>query len=508
MRTLRSFEKAMGIRTKFLIALLVILFIGGALMMTWLYYSSHENVQHQAIQSASILSDSIHEAVYGFMRTGQQNDLEAYLEKGSKLQSVDEIRVIRSASLEKELGERKNGYVKDALDLQALSSGQTIRKPVTVRRGEAIRIISPVLAEKTCMACHAEIKEGHVMALLRTTLIFQPDIDAMKRVLIKAGLMQAFILFIVIGAIFMLFNRLMVNPLSSLAAVADLIAHANLTQEVKIRSNDEIGKLATSFNNMTAGLKNIIKKVQEATSQITVATREILAASQEQASTAHDQSSAVEKTTSAAKELSSTSAQVGENIRKVAQVAAHAQEGMSKIKEAISKTHGMLTALGQKSKEIGKITEVIGDVADKTNLLAINASIEAALAGEQGRGFTVVASEIRKLADSTAQSTQDITALIGLIQHEISEAIQSMEQSVLGVDEETHLARQTTEKTKEIEMSANLQVSGFKQIADAMMGIDEAMKQIAAGAQQSQVSGKRLSELAIELKELASKFQL
>ena len=498
----------MRIRTKFLIALLVILSMGGALMMAWLYYSSRENVKHQAIQGASILSASIHEAVYGFMRTGQQNDLEAYLEKGSKLPSVDELRVIRSTPLEKELGERKNNYVKDELDLRVLSSGKTIRKTVTVGHGEAVRILSPVIAEKTCMACHAGIKEGDVMALLRTTLVFQPDIDAMKQVLIRTSLMQALILLIVIGAIFMLFNRLMVYPLNSLAAAADQIAHANLTQEVKVRSNDEIGRLAASFNHMMAGLKNIIKKVQEATSQITVASNEILAASQQQAATAHHQSSAVAETTTAAKELSATSVQVGESIRKVSQVAAHALTGMSKIKEAISKTHHMLIALGEKSQEIGKITGVIDDVADQTNLLAINAAIEAALAGEQGRGFTVVASEIRKLADSTAQSTQDITALIALIQHEISDAIRSMEQSVQGVDEETSLARQTTEKTKEIEMSANLQVSGFKQIAESMMSIDEAMKQIAVGAQQSQISGRRLSELAGELKTLASKFQL
>ena len=141
----------MAIRTKFMVALLIILFLGGALMVTWLYCSSHESVRRQASQGASVLSDSIHAAVYGFMKTGQQSDLEAYLEKGSKLQTVDEIRVVKSAPLEKELGAKKNDYVRDDLDREALRSGQLMRKMVTVERGEAIRIVSPIIAGKSCM---------------------------------------------------------------------------------------------------------------------------------------------------------------------------------------------------------------------------------------------------------------------------------------------------------------------------------------------------------------------
>jgi len=477
-------------------------------MMGGLYYSSHKNVEYQAIQSVGLLSDSIHDAVYGFMRAGYQKELDRYLEEGRKHQSIDEMRVIRTALLEKELGVKKDGYVKDALDRQALKSGQAIRQTVTVGRGEAIRIISPIISDKTCNACHPGFQEGDLMALLRTTLVFQSSIDTMKRDLTRAGLMQALILLIVIGVIYVFFDKLMVNPLKSLAAGVDLVSHANLTQKVKVTSHDEIGGLAVRFNGMTMELKDIIGKVQAATGQITTSSNQILISLKEQVSTARNQSASVAETTSAAQELSTTSVQVGENIRKVAQFATHALAGMSKIKDAISKTSDMLAALGEKSQKIGKITEVIDDVADKTNLLAVNASIEAALAGEHGRGFTVVAMEIRKLADSTAASTKDITALIELIQQEMCKAIVSMEQSVQGVDEETRLAHQTMAKTNEIEMSANQQIAGFKQIALAMRNIDEAMRQVAVGSEQSQISVKQLNELAGELKQLVSKFTL
>ncbi len=304
-----------------------------------------------------------------------------------------------------------------------------------------------------------------------------------------------------------------VTPIIAIAQIAQWVEAGDLThnvEESKIKAGegDEVGNLAAGFRSMVTGLRTILLKVQEATRQITSAGTEILAASQEQASAAREQSSAVAETTSAAKELSATSEAVGESIKKVAQVASHALAGMAKIKESIDRTNELLTSLGEKSQKIGKITELIDDVADQTNLLAVNASIEAARAGEQGRGFMVVADEIRRLADSTAKSTKDITALIELIQHEMSNAILSMEKSILSVDEEARLAQQTTEKSKEIAMSANQQVSGAKQIADAMMNIDETMKQVAEGALQSQASVKQLTTLAAELNQLASKFKL
>ena len=298
------------------------------------------------------------------------------------------------------------------------------------------------------------------------------------------------------------------NPIMRLANFAEEVAKGDLTKTISVKNGDEIGVLANSFNTMVKGLAVVLVKMQDAVNQIASAGNEIAAASQQQAAGAREQSSARSETTSAATELSKSAEQVGENIKTVSQAAHHALDGMATIKGLLGSTNTIISSLSERSQKIGNITELIDDVADRTNLLAVNAAIEAARAGEQGRGFTVVADEIRKLSDSTAKSTKDITALIEIIQHEISNVIMSMEKSVNSVDEEVQLSKNVAESSKEISMSANQQMSGSKQIADAMVNINDAMKQIASGAQQSQVAAKQLTTLAQELKGVAGNFKL
>lgn len=297
-------------------------------------------------------------------------------------------------------------------------------------------------------------------------------------------------------------------PLKKLIQSMQKGATGDLRSRVHLQTNDEMKDLGDEFNTFMEKLNAFIKRIHDVTYQLTAASKELLRTSEEQSTGVSEQAASVTETSAAAEEMSKSAMQIGDNIKIILDAAIHALEGMMKIKDSIEDTNGSISSLDEKSRQIGSIIELIDDVADQTNLLAVNAAIEAARAGEQGRGFTVVADEIRKLSDSTAKSTGEITALIEVIQHQMGNAIIAMDQSIHNVDIELHASEETAGKAKEITMAVNQQTNGANQIAAAMGNIDATMKQISQGSQQSQVAANQLTAIAGELKDSTDQFKI
>ncbi len=238
-------------------------------------------------------------------------------------------------------------------------------------------------------------------------------------------------------------NIILVSRLRRIAEVASEISDRNLTHSCNMESHDTVGEIIVSFNKMASNLRELIGeiggmsgRVEKDTRDIQVQVDEIRGRLSSQHESSRQISRGMEHLSETVSDISNTAEQAAESSR-TAVVAAHAGSsivsetinGMSGIQQIVSKVSGDINQLGQRSDEIGEIVAVIRGIADQTNLLALNAAIEAARAGEQGRGFAVVADEVRKLAEKTGGATGEISQMISAIQQQVRQTVLSMEQS-------------------------------------------------------------------------------
>ncbi|MBJ2246215.1 methyl-accepting chemotaxis protein [Pseudomonas haemolytica] len=333
-----------------------------------------------------------------------------------------------------------------------------------------------------------------------------------------------------------LLTRSITLPIARALEAAEEVAEGNLTRPITVDGNDEAGRLLAAMAKMQTKLRDTLQRIAGSATQLASAAEELNAVTDESARGLTQQNNEIEQAATAVNEMTSAVEEVARNAVSTSEASRNATtsagDGRDLVQETVSAiermsadvqaTASLIGDLANESRDIGKVLDVIRGLADQTNLLALNAAIEAARAGEAGRGFAVVADEVRALAHRTQQSTSEIERMIGSIQTGTEHAVDSMRNSTERAESTLNIAKgagmsldtintaivEINERNLVIASAAEEQAQVAREVDRNLVNIRDLSVQSATGASQTSAASSELSRLAVDLNGMVGRFRL
>ncbi|MBB1485241.1 methyl-accepting chemotaxis protein [Oceanospirillum sediminis] len=531
-----------SIQTKITVALLLVFAIVFVVSMVFSVRNERAMVEEVILQHTQDTADSYFDAVNIMMITGTLQNRDILRKKVMSQPDVVDARIIRSEEVNKVFGpgfpEEK---ISDDLDRRAIS-GEKITQISEGDSGRVLTVLNPIIASKdyrgtNCLMCHI-VPEGTVLGAVRVSYSLGTLDSHISANLMRLGITQVLLFTAGFIVILYLLRRLIVKPLNNVREVMQHVErNSDLSLEVQNTStNDEIGALASAFNNMlgrfrgsmqqVAGMTHQLKSAAESISQVAEMTVSAVDSQRRGTDTVASAMQQVEtnafEVKSYAESASEASASADQQAQIGNQMTERAIQAISHLTGEIEQASQVISKVGGYSTEVGTVLDVITSIAEQTNLLALNAAIEAARAGEAGRGFAVVADEVRSLANRTHESTLEVHKTIEQLQQEVAEAVQVME----GAQKSTHSSVEEVQKVSDalseiaeavsginalnsqMTISAQQQEQASAEVNKSVQEIGLIAEQTSSDAQQGVAVSESLLQLAVQLEKMVSQFRL
>ncbi len=533
-------DKHTSIQTKILLSIASICLLLMAVSMLFMANRQKQMIQALATEKARDIAHSYFDGLNTMMLTGSMAQGKVLREKLQSHPDIVDVRLIRGKGITDMFGPGSAEQIAtDELDRRALA-GEAIVTPGSDGDKQTINLLEPVVASSNfkgtnCLTCHA-VAEGTVLGAVRVSFSLANLHTAINRDLAEAGAIAAALFIAGMSLITLLMRKIVVNPLSDIRTTMNQISqHADLRPRLSVESDDEIGQLSASFNSMLTTFANSLNQVSDTSHQLSQATLQISRVAQQTTEAAKQQHQETESVLHAINELESSVQDVRTGAIGAAQASIDADRqatsGATTTKNAIDGIYELVTEieraaevikrLDEKSKGVSSVLDVIKGLAEQTNLLALNAAIEAARAGEQGRGFAVVADEVRTLATRSHHATEEIEKIIDQLQREAKDAVTVMNNAkeyaeqrrsqVQSADQGLSLIAERVAHIRQLnaQMSnaADNQSQVAQHVSQSVANISRLTDHTAQDAEQTNLASAELVNLANQLNSLVGQFK-